>query len=70
MSESKSYQKMLVEVDAIVKEISEDRIDLDKLVEKIETGYGLIKKMRGRLDETKQKLEKLRQDFDTPGGLA
>lgn len=70
MSEAKTYQKMLTEVDTIVKEISEERIDLDQLVEKIEKGYGLIKKMRGRLDETKQKLEKLRQDFDAPGGTA
>ena len=70
MSESKAYQKMLTEVEGIIKEISDEKCDLDQLVERIEKGYGLIRKMRSRLDETKQKLEKLRQEFDTPAGMA
>ena len=53
---------MLNEVELITKQIGADQIDLDQLVDKIEQGYTLIKKMRGRLEQTKQKLEKLNTD--------
>lgn len=62
--ESKTYKAMLDEVESIITEITSPQLDLDLLVEKIESGYSLIKKMRGRLDETKNKVEKLRADFE------
>ena len=58
-SESGTYQKMLADVEQITREISTDQVDLDQLVGKIEQGYALINKMRERLDQTKEKLEKL-----------
>lgn len=62
--ESVTYKKMLEDVESIIIEISSPQVDLDLLVKKIESGYDLIKKMRGRLDETKEKVEKLRADFE------
>ena len=62
--ESETYKKMLGEVEAIITDISSPQLDLDLLVEKIESGYELIKKMRTRLDETKDKVEKPRADFE------
>lgn len=62
--ESQTYRAMLEQVETIITDISSPQLDLDLLVEKIESGYGLIKKMRARLDETKGKVEKLRADFE------
>ena len=62
--ESVTYKKMLEDVESIITEISSPQVDLDLLVKKIESGYDLIKKMRTRLDETKDKVEKLRADFE------
>lgn len=62
--ESVTYKRMLEDVESIITEISSPQVDLDLLVKKIESGYDLIKKMRTRLDETKDKVEKLRADFE------
>ncbi len=64
MKQSEKYSSMLKQVETIVNEISTSDIDLDVMVEKVETGYELIKKMRSRLKETKVKIEDLRSDFD------
>jgi len=60
-SDSQNYQKMLEEAEAIVQDIGSGKMDLDQMVSKIERGYILIKDMRHRLDETKLKIEKLRE---------
>ena len=59
MKESASYQKMLETVQTIVKEISDPNLDLDHLVQKVETGYDLIHTMKQRLETTKLKIEEL-----------
>ncbi len=64
MSESKTYKEMLERVETIVKDVAAPDLDLDDMVGKIEQGYGLIKEMRARLDQTKEKIEKLRMDFE------
>lgn len=62
--ESATYKAMLDQVETIVKEVGSPDLDLDDMVAKIERGYGLIKTMRQRLDQTKEKIEKLRIDFE------
>ena len=62
--ESGSYRAMLEEVEAICREVGSADLDLDEMVGKIEKGYGLIKAMRGRLEETKTKVEALRLTFE------
>ena len=62
--ESESYKAMLEEVESIVTNISSQQLDLDEMITKVEKGYGIIKKMRGRLDETKEKVEKLRIEYE------
>jgi exodeoxyribonuclease VII small subunit len=66
--ESQTYQAMLTELDDIVRHIGQGQLDLDDIVEKIEHGYKLIGTMRERLDATKDRVEKLRVDFE--GGAA
>lgn len=63
-SQSVTYKAMLDEVEAIVKEVSSEGLDLDLMVQKIERGYSLIKAMRKRLAETKTKVETLRLEFE------
>lgn len=63
-NESVTYKAMLSEVEAIVRQVASSDLDLDQMVEKVERGYSLIKTMRARLEETKDKIEKLRLDFD------
>lgn len=65
MQESANYQKMLEEVEGIVKSISTPDIDLDRMVNQVERGYELIRLMRVRLDETKTKIDQLHQRYDT-----
>jgi exodeoxyribonuclease VII small subunit len=60
---------MLREVEGIVTAMSAPGLDLDDMVEKVERGYTLIKSMRERLDQTKEKIEKLRAEYtNTPEG--
>lgn len=61
-TESQNYQKMLQDAETIVQEIASGQLDLDSMVERISKGYELIEKMRLRLEETKLKIEKLRED--------
>ena len=61
--DSQTYQKMLEEVEDIVKDVGDGNVDLDEMVKKIEHGYGLIKTMRSRLDETREKIDKLRDQY-------
>lgn len=61
-NESKKYQELLTDVEGLVQEISSGKLDLDKMVEKVEKGYGLIKNMRSRLEDVKTKIDKLHID--------
>ena len=63
-SDSRAYQSMLGELDDIVRAVGQGQLDLDDVVGKIEHGYKLIATMRERLDATKARVEKLREDFE------
>ncbi len=65
MQESQSYQKMLEEVETIVKSIASPELDLDRMVNQVERGYELIRLMRLRLDETKSKIDQLHQRYES-----
>ena len=63
--ESIQYGEMLGEVEAITRAVDAEDLELDELVSKVERGYELIKKMRSRLDVTKEKIESLRDEFES-----
>ena len=63
-SESQTYQSMLESVEKIVSDISSEKLELDHVVKEVEKGYELIRKMRSRLDETKQKIDHLRLEYE------
>lgn len=65
MQESTQYQKMLEEVEGIVRSISSPDLDLDRMVNQVERGYELIRLMRLRLDETKTKIDQLHQRYES-----
>lgn len=60
--ESQTYKSMLDEVETIVRDAASPQIDLDVLVTKVERGYALIRAMRERLDQTRERIEKLRKE--------
>jgi exodeoxyribonuclease VII small subunit len=64
MKESQTYQKMLEEVEGLVREIAAPDLDLDIMVQKVERGYELIRTMKLRLDETKTRIDQLHQRYD------
>lgn len=64
MTESKTYRTMLQEVETILQDMSRPDLDLDQMVTKVERGYELIQSMRGRLEQTKGKIEDLHKRFD------
>ena len=63
-TENVSYKEMLGKVESIVELVSDPDLDLDELVAKVEEGYGLIRKMRTRLEDTKLKVEALREEYE------
>jgi len=64
MSESTTYKAMLDDLEKIVRDVQTDGLDLDALVQQVERGYGLIKDLRARLDQTRDRLETLRASFE------
>lgn len=64
MKESQTYQKMLEEVEGLVREIGAPDLDLDLMVQKVERGYELIRGMKLRLEETKTRIDQLHQRYD------
>lgn len=63
-AESQTYGRMLEEVETICKDLTAPELDLDQMVGKVERGYSLIKAMRLRLEETRQKVEHLRVELE------
>ncbi|MBC61557.1 MAG: exodeoxyribonuclease VII small subunit [Zetaproteobacteria bacterium] len=63
-SESKKYGKMLKDVELILEDLSSDNLDLDQIITKVETGYQLLKSMRIRLDDAKDRIEKLKEEYE------
>lgn len=61
---SPSYEAMLLQVERLVGEIAGDQCNLDEMVAKVEEGYGLIKALRQRLSDTKERIEQLRVEFE------
>jgi exodeoxyribonuclease VII small subunit len=64
MKEAQTYQKMLEEVEGLVRDIAAPELDLDLMVQKVERGYELIRSMKLRLEETKTRIDQLHQRYD------
>ena len=62
------YKTMMKEVENIITSISNQEVDLDQMVQQVEKGYKLIAAMRQRLDNTKMKVDELREGFEQHNG--
>jgi exodeoxyribonuclease VII small subunit len=58
--ESRKYQDMLSEVESIVRDLSQNKQDLDEVTSKVQRGFELIKAMKVRLEETRMQVERVR----------
>ena len=64
VKESVKYQTMIKKVEKICADISKQDIDLDEMLGKVEEGYSLLKSMRGRLDQAKDKVDQLKAEYE------
>lgn len=62
--ESKKYGDMLNEVEEIIEGLGEGQVDLDEMIGDIERGYELIKSMRERLGDARERVESLRESYE------
>lgn len=61
--ESEKYEVMLNKVETIIENINNESIPLDELLDQVKEGYSLISQMKSRLEETKEKVETLNEQF-------
>lgn len=59
MAKSEKYAKMVDEVESIIDSLSDESLDLDEMVNKVEKGYALIQSMKEKLEATKLKITEL-----------
>ncbi len=62
IKESTRYREMLDEVEAIVRDLGQNKQDLDEVTTKVQRGYEVIKAMKERLEQTRMQLEKIRPE--------
>ena len=60
IKESKRYRQMLDEVEAIVRDLGQNKQDLDEVTGKVQKGFEIIKSMKDRLEQTRAQVEKIR----------
>ncbi len=61
------YREMLDEVEGIVRDLGQNKQDLDEVTAKVQRGYEVIKAMKERLEQTRMTLEKIRPESGGPG---
>ena len=60
IKESRRYREMMEEVEAIVRDLGQNKQDLDDVTSKVQRGFEIIKSMKERLEQTRMQVEKLR----------
>lgn len=64
--ESQSFNKMVNRIEGIINRISGENIDLDEVLSQTEEGYKVLKSMKLKLEDAKNKIEQLKQEYQ-PG---
>ena len=60
-----NYTKAMEQVKTIIKELEENDMDVDKMVEKIEEAASLLKECRSKLVKTDENVQKILDDIDS-----
>ena len=60
IKESRRSRDMMEEVEAIVRDLGQNKQDLDDVTSKVQRGFEIIKSMKERLEQTRMQVEKLR----------
>lgn len=61
-----SFGEAFTELEKITAELESDTLDLDRAIEKFERGLELSQQLKLKLRGVEQRVEKIRQKFDTP----
>ena len=64
MKESQTYQDMSTKVEAIIRSLDNEKIDLDIMLNKVEEGYKLLDQMRGKLQKSQERIDQLKSDYE------
>lgn len=59
-----SYNESMAEVEAILSQIEDNKLDVDELTEKVKRACSLLKTCKAKLFETQQDVEEILKDLD------
>lgn len=60
-----TFGEAFSELEKITEDLESDTLDLDKAVEKFERGLSLSQQLKARLRSVEQRVEKIKQKFDS-----
>lgn len=64
MEAPESYKQALGELDALLKELEGDRVDIDGLVQRVERGAFLLKHCQAKLSQTEVRIKEILASLD------
>jgi exodeoxyribonuclease VII small subunit len=67
-SEGPTYAAAVDELESILTELEDDRLDVDQLAERVARAAELIRLCRGRIRATRLEVEQIVADLDGPEG--
>ena len=59
-----TYQKAVEELEEILENIQEDKVDLDELITQLKKAYELIDFCKSRIKQTEMKIEEINDKFN------
>jgi exodeoxyribonuclease VII small subunit len=65
MNEEPKYEEALAQLEAIVRKMEANELDIDQIAEQLKTAQRLIKLCRDKLTKTEEEIQQLRQDNKT-----
>jgi exodeoxyribonuclease VII small subunit len=65
MNEEPKYEEALAQLEAIVRKMEANELDIDQIAEQLKTAQRLIKLCRDKLTKTEEEIQQLQQDNKT-----
>ena len=65
MNEEPKYEEAMTQLEAIVRKMESNELDIDQIAEQLKTAQRLIKLCRDKLTKTEEEIQQLQQDNKT-----